>query len=114
MDSQSLTQFNQTPAETQMRVLKIVLQIIILSTLVLFVTSLGIIFRLCLRELRQPRPGSPRLQEVEDEGAWSQVSVDLHYWRLRDPLLCQSVFALVRHLVSTSVFPLPMRTRYQL
>ena len=69
MDSQSLTQLNQIPAEAQLRVLEIVLQIVTLSTLVLFAVSVVIIIWLCLLEPRLARPGSPYVQVVKDENA---------------------------------------------
>lgn len=60
MDSESLTQLSQTSAGAQMRLLEIALQILILSTLVLFAAALVIIVCLCLGDLRQPRPDSRR------------------------------------------------------
>ena len=107
MDSQPLTKLSQTTAEAQMRVLEIVLQIIILSTLVLFATTFVIIIWLCFRELRQPRPGRPCIQDMEDEKAEIPVSID-SYWQPWDLLLCKSVLALVCRLGSTSIFPFPM------
>ena len=85
MDSQSLTQLSQTSAEEQMRVLEIVLQIITLSTLVLFVTTLIIIIWLCLHERRQPPQGGPRTQGVHDQSAGFLVFIDPH---VSDPSLC--------------------------
>ena len=78
MESQSLTQLSQTSAEAQMRVLEIALQIITLSTLVLFATTLVIIIWLCLGELRQARPGNPPAREVENENTGIPVSIDPH------------------------------------
>jgi heme/copper-type cytochrome/quinol oxidase subunit 2 len=78
MESQPLTPLSQTSAEAQLRVLEMVLQIIILSTLVLFVITLMIIIWLCLRERRQPRPGRPRAQKVEGGKAEIPVFTDPH------------------------------------
>ena len=78
MDAQSLTQLSQTSAEAQMRALEIALQIIILSIVVLFATTVVIIVWLCLDELRQARPGNPRVQEVENENTRIPVSIDPH------------------------------------
>ena len=78
MDSQSLTQLSQTSAEAQMRALEIALQIMILSIVVLSATTVVIIVWLCLDELRQARPGNPRVQEVENENTGIPVSIDPH------------------------------------
>jgi hypothetical protein len=76
MNSQSLTQLSLTSAETGMRLLQIVMQIIILGTLVLFATTLVIIVWLCLRELRRTQPRSPSLQMAKNENAVSAVPAD--------------------------------------
>jgi hypothetical protein len=78
MDSQSLTRLGQTSAEGQVRVLEMVLQIIIFSTLVLFAAVSVIIICHSLREEKQPRPGRPYLQATEDENTAIPVSIDLH------------------------------------
>ena len=78
MDAQSLRQVSQTSAEAQMRALEITLQIIILSIVVLFATTVVIIIWLCLDELRQARPGNSPTQEMEDENTGIPVSIDPH------------------------------------
>jgi hypothetical protein len=78
MDSQPLTQLSQTSAESQMRVLEMVLQIILVTTLVLFATTLVIIVWLCLRELSQPQPGGPGSQKVSEKEAEVPLSIDSH------------------------------------
>jgi hypothetical protein len=87
MDSQSLTQLSQTSAETQMRVLEIALQIIVLTAVVLFATTLVIIIWLCLFELGRPRPGSPWVREVQDENTGIPVWIDPHSATLGSPLV---------------------------
>lgn len=78
MDSQSLTQLSQPSAEAQMQILEIVLEIITLSTMVLLAISVVIIIRLCLRESRQARPGSPYAEVVKEESAGLPLSIAPH------------------------------------